>query len=273
MQSHVASARSVAFHYKQFLALPPEPVRVRPEVFDSNEDLNTESQRLLGPFIDQRRELSRQIEQERTAFYKYIDVEAVYNKYQNRVKFAQKSLVVVRRMLGFQTKRLQRRQRALRYAATRDTLTVQQSAELQDVTRQLSRIMSFAPSKMLRNKRLLHNSKMKLDKHTAQRKAAIAVYEPILKNAEAFETTCEKQDAGIAKTVLADVSLPALLHKTSGASFNRYGGANLSSLGRLAELCTTETRVRRQAPFDTYRTRLWNKLTLRRFKRERIARY
>jgi ribosomal protein S4 len=40
-----------------------------------------------------------------------------------------------------------------------------------------------------------------------------------------------------------------------------------------ARACALHTRFRRQAPFDTYRPRLWNKLTLRWMKKYRIGRY
>lgn len=177
-------------------------------------------------------------------------------------------------MLHTQTKILKRQQFRLQTAATRGPLSTRQEAKLRNIARQLLRIRTIAPRKLRQNRRLQRVSEATLDDKRQQYTTAKAAYRPIFEKNEALTDTSGKEDKGFAKTLLSDKDLSVLLgRKKGGARFGRYGGANLSSLGRLAVLCTTRTRIRRQAPFDTYRTRLWDKLTLRRSKRERVARY
>jgi len=84
----------------------------------------------------------------------------------------------------------------------------------------------------------------------------------------------QKEVAYAARAALSNSTIPSLLrNEKRGPRALIYGGAAFSSAHCLSELCVTRTRIQRQAPFDTYRTRLWDKLTLRRAKRERVARY
>jgi hypothetical protein len=84
----------------------------------------------------------------------------------------------------------------------------------------------------------------------------------------------QKEVAYAARAALSNSTIPSLLrNEKRGPRSLIYGGAAFTSAHYLSELCVTRTRLQRQAPFDTYRTRLWDKLTLRRAKRERVARY
>ena len=105
----------------------------------------------------------------------------------------------------------------------------------------------------------------------AQRGSAYTLRSQRLERVDALH---QEEVACAARAALSNTTIPSLLrNEKRGPRALVYGGATFSSARYLSELCATRTRIQRQAPFDTYRTRLWDKLTLRRAKRERVARY
>jgi hypothetical protein len=95
-----------------------------------------------------------------------------------------------------------------------------------------------------------------------------------LRKLNRVEALHQKEVLYTAPTILPNSTVPPLLRSEKRAPRALvYGGAAFSSAHRLSTLCVIRTRIQRQAPFDTYRSRLWDKLTLRRAKRERVARY
>jgi ribosomal protein S4 len=95
-----------------------------------------------------------------------------------------------------------------------------------------------------------------------------------------FSKRAEARVAPIFATSLQAALNSRISHRSRGAKcyagvtyFNNQAGRQIIRKLDLARACAAFTRERRKTPFDSYRPRLWNKLTLRWMKKYRVGRY